>query len=275
MGVCVLNCRTLGKRRASRRPKRICGREDRPPRRRGHLSRGPSPRCARFGRTGGPLMFGKVASLFGSKPPPPAPQPGPQLAMPLFATAGPLAPAAVVGGALPEPTGSPCREARGRGSTRPVRNGWRLADGDPHPDARPEGRGRARREDVVDVAAARYRGAGACRPRDRHGGPRRRRCRRRLERREAVGRHAEGRGRRGALLGQRTAGARAPRRRAVLAVRGDASRPALGRHHDLGRQGPVLQHGQTFGPSAEEKWSIRHEPSKLVPGRDAIVLEMP
>jgi hypothetical protein len=37
----------------------------------------------------------------------------------------------------------------------------------------------------------------------------------------------------------------------------------------------VLQHGQTFGPSAEEKWSIRHEPSKLVPGRDAIVLEMP
>jgi hypothetical protein len=40
-------------------------------------------------------------------------------------------------------------------------------------------------------------------------------------------------------------------------------------------RGPVLQQGQTFGPSADEKWSIRHEPSKLVPGRGAIVLGMP
>jgi hypothetical protein len=41
------------------------------------------------------------------------------------------------------------------------------------------------------------------------------------------------------------------------------------------RQGPVLKHGQTFGPSADVKWSIRHEGSKLVPGRPAIVLGIP
>jgi hypothetical protein len=40
------------------------------------------------------------------------------------------------------------------------------------------------------------------------------------------------------------------------------------------RAGPVLKHGQSFGPSAEEKWSIRHERSNLVPGRDVIVLGM-
>ena len=41
-------------------------------------------------------MFGKVASLFGSKPPPPPPSPGPQLGMPLFAAASPIASDAVV-----------------------------------------------------------------------------------------------------------------------------------------------------------------------------------
>jgi hypothetical protein len=41
------------------------------------------------------------------------------------------------------------------------------------------------------------------------------------------------------------------------------------------REGPVLQHGQTFGPNADEKWSIRHEKSLLVEGRSAIVLGMP
>jgi hypothetical protein len=41
------------------------------------------------------------------------------------------------------------------------------------------------------------------------------------------------------------------------------------------RQGPVLNHGQTFGPSADHRWSISHEPSQLVPGRLAIVLGMP
>jgi hypothetical protein len=41
------------------------------------------------------------------------------------------------------------------------------------------------------------------------------------------------------------------------------------------RSGPVLEHGQTFGPSADVHWSISHEPSTLVPGRDAIVLGIP
>jgi hypothetical protein len=40
-------------------------------------------------------MFGKVASLFGSKPPSKR-SPGPQLAMPLFAAPGPIPPDAVV-----------------------------------------------------------------------------------------------------------------------------------------------------------------------------------
>jgi hypothetical protein len=40
-------------------------------------------------------------------------------------------------------------------------------------------------------------------------------------------------------------------------------------------QGPVLKHGQSFGPRPDVKWSIRHEPSKLVPGRPAIVLGIP
>ena len=41
------------------------------------------------------------------------------------------------------------------------------------------------------------------------------------------------------------------------------------------KQGPVLKHGQTFGPRADTRWSIRHEPSQLVDGRDAIVLGIP
>ncbi len=39
--------------------------------------------------------------------------------------------------------------------------------------------------------------------------------------------------------------------------------------------GPVLEHGQTFGPSATERWPISHEPSRLVDGRDVIVLGIP
>jgi hypothetical protein len=41
------------------------------------------------------------------------------------------------------------------------------------------------------------------------------------------------------------------------------------------RQGPVLMHGQTCGASGDQRWSIRHEASKLVPGREAIVLGIP
>jgi hypothetical protein len=41
------------------------------------------------------------------------------------------------------------------------------------------------------------------------------------------------------------------------------------------RRGPVLEHGQTFGPSAEVAWSIRHTSSKLVHGRDVILLGIP
>jgi hypothetical protein len=41
------------------------------------------------------------------------------------------------------------------------------------------------------------------------------------------------------------------------------------------RSGPVLKHGQSFGPSADVKWSVRHAGSKLVEGRDVIVLGIP
>jgi hypothetical protein len=41
------------------------------------------------------------------------------------------------------------------------------------------------------------------------------------------------------------------------------------------RQGPILKHGQTFGPSSDVRWSIRHTRSKLVAGRDVIVLGIP
>lgn len=41
------------------------------------------------------------------------------------------------------------------------------------------------------------------------------------------------------------------------------------------RKGPVLLDGQTFGPSADVTWTIRHQASKLVPGRAAIVLGIP
>jgi hypothetical protein len=40
-------------------------------------------------------------------------------------------------------------------------------------------------------------------------------------------------------------------------------------------RGPVLLDGQTFGPDADSRWSIRHKKSKLVDGRQAIVLGIP
>jgi hypothetical protein len=41
------------------------------------------------------------------------------------------------------------------------------------------------------------------------------------------------------------------------------------------RRGPVLKHGQTFGSTDEQRWSIRHERSQLVKGRHVIVLGIP
>jgi hypothetical protein len=41
------------------------------------------------------------------------------------------------------------------------------------------------------------------------------------------------------------------------------------------RRGPVLGHGQAFGPDAGTRWTIRRASSQLVPGRDAIVLGIP
>ncbi len=41
------------------------------------------------------------------------------------------------------------------------------------------------------------------------------------------------------------------------------------------QRGPVLLHGQTFGPSADVKWKVTHEPSTLVPGRQVILLAIP
>ena len=41
------------------------------------------------------------------------------------------------------------------------------------------------------------------------------------------------------------------------------------------QQGPVLEHGQTFGPDASTHWKVTHEPSKLVPGRNIIRLNLP
>jgi hypothetical protein len=40
-------------------------------------------------------------------------------------------------------------------------------------------------------------------------------------------------------------------------------------------KGPVLLHGQSFGPTPEDSWTIRHRKSKLVNGRRAIVLGIP
>jgi hypothetical protein len=41
------------------------------------------------------------------------------------------------------------------------------------------------------------------------------------------------------------------------------------------RNGPVLFHGQTIGATPEQKWSVTHARSKLVAGRDAIVIGIP
>jgi len=40
-------------------------------------------------------------------------------------------------------------------------------------------------------------------------------------------------------------------------------------------KGAVLEHGQTFGPSAKVRWTITHEPSQLVDDREVIVLGIP
>ena len=39
--------------------------------------------------------------------------------------------------------------------------------------------------------------------------------------------------------------------------------------------GPVLLDGQTFGPTANDRWTVRHTKGELVPGRDVIVLGIP
>jgi hypothetical protein len=39
--------------------------------------------------------------------------------------------------------------------------------------------------------------------------------------------------------------------------------------------GPVLQDGNTFGATMDAQWPVRHAPSALVPGRQAIVLGVP
>lgn len=41
------------------------------------------------------------------------------------------------------------------------------------------------------------------------------------------------------------------------------------------KRGPILSHGQTIGPSADAKWSVSHVPSRLVPGREVILLGIP
>jgi hypothetical protein len=40
-------------------------------------------------------------------------------------------------------------------------------------------------------------------------------------------------------------------------------------------KGPVLVDGQTFGPTAEDRWLLRHRPSRLVEDRQVIVLGIP
>ncbi|MEO8798522.1 MAG: DUF4261 domain-containing protein [Polyangiaceae bacterium] len=41
------------------------------------------------------------------------------------------------------------------------------------------------------------------------------------------------------------------------------------------KNGPILVDGQTFDPDANTHWKVTHEPSKLVPGRQIICLQMP
>jgi hypothetical protein len=39
------------------------------------------------------------------------------------------------------------------------------------------------------------------------------------------------------------------------------------------QRGSMLKDGETCGPSATVRWTVRHRPSKLVPGREVIVIE--
>ncbi len=63
--------------------------------------------------------------------------------------------------------------------------------------------------------------------------------------------------------------------RSLFGSKASAARAARPQVAMVLRRGPVLEHGQTFGPSADVKWSVRHASSKLVTGRDAIVLGIP
>jgi hypothetical protein len=269
-------------------------------------------------------MFGKVASLFGSKPPPPPPPAGPQLAMPLFATAGPIAPdAAVAHWAALFPKQPPLRVEKHEGAEAPVQYATGgvslMAIHIPMPVPKDEAAHAVKtswmwqqpdtavREHVAhaivtavpgdDAVAAAWNvarlsaamlkaGAGAALY---WGNGRQVHAPRVVEQFSQseetppvplwVGITISGESRTGpfsaathglAPLGHREFEVRGSKRSI-----GDLRTTLLDLALYVLRQRPVLQHGQTFGPSAEEKWSIRHEPSKLVPGRDAIVLGMP
>jgi hypothetical protein len=271
-------------------------------------------------------MFGKIASLFGSKPPPP-PQPGPQLAMPLFSSASPVAPEDVVTQwALLFPQQPPLRIEKQDGPGSPVAygvdgGGSLMAMHMPMPVPKDEAlhavksswmwqqadtsvRAHAAHaivtalpgtdDDVLSAAwnvarlsaamlkagegAALYWGNG-----------------RQVHAPEVVEKFAQEEdtppvplwvgitisadSRQGpfaaATHGLEPLGHREFEVRGTRMAIGDLRMTLLDLALYVLREGPVLEHGQTFGPSADVKWNIRHESSKLVEGRHAIVLGIP
>ena len=267
-------------------------------------------------------MFGKLASLFGSKPPPP-PSRGPQLAMPLFAAASPLDSDAVVAQwAALFPSQPPLRVEKQGGAEAPVQ----YAAGDaslmaiyvpmpvPKDEAlhavktswmwqQPDTAVRAHVAHAIvtsvpgeDAVAAAWNvarlsaamlkaGPGAALYWGNGGQVHVPGVVEQFSQSEEtppvplwVGVTISGKSPAGpfsatthglAALGHREFEVRGSKRSI-----GDLRTTLLDLALYVLREGPVLKHGQTFGPSAEEKWSIRLEPSKLVPGRDAIVLGM-
>jgi hypothetical protein len=280
--------------------------------------------CATVGLHEGAGMFGKIASLFGSKPAPP-PAPGSQLAMPLFASVSPVDPAAVLAAWARLFPGQPSlRVEAHEGPRSPVQYGTGggvslMAIHIPAPVPKDEALHAVKTswmwqqpdtavrqhvahaivaavgaDDVIGAAwnvarlsAAMLAAAEGAALYWGNGGQ--------VHTPEVVEKFAQsektppvplwvgitisGESRSGPFSAA-THGL-APLGHKEFEVRGTTMRigDLRGTLLDLAayvlRQGHVLEHGQTFGPTAEQRWGIRHEASKLLPGREVILLGIP
>jgi hypothetical protein len=270
-------------------------------------------------------MFGKIASLFGSKPPSPPPQPGPQLAMPLFASASPVSPEAVAAQwAALFPQQPRLRIETQQGPESPAQYGVEgagalMAMHIPMPVPKdealhavnsswmwqqPDGPVRAHASHAIvtampgtDVVAAAWNvarlsaamlkaGAGAAlywgNGRQVHSPDVVEKFAQSDETPPVplwVGITISAESRQGpfsaATHGMGALGHKDFEVRGTRMAVGDLRMTLLDLALYVLREGPVLEHGQTFGPTADERWRIRHEASRLVEGRDAIVLGIP